>query len=359
MYGPMPAAPKKLPWRERKPEPVSDAILMKEFDIAIGQEGAPEFHLVVFRPSKNPPPHGFPVVVGLNFEGNHSVLNNVAIELPSAWMPDKPGVVNHRATEASRGSQADRWQVEHIIERGYALATFYYGDVAPDKPGWEQGVFPYLSKQGKLDGMPSDWGAIAAWAWGLQRAVDFLTAHVKETSIDPARIIVFGHSRNGKAAMLAGAFDDRIAAVIAHQAGCGGTAPSRRKNLHGEPVEKINHNFPHWFNAEFKKFVGHEDQLPFDQNCLIALCAPRPVLLTCGEQDQWADPPGELEALKSADSVYRLFGVEGIAADAKAEDGKRIGGLLNYYIREAPHTVDRAYWDAFLDFCDAKVPAKK
>ncbi len=217
----------------------------------------------------------------------------------------------------------------------------------------------YGRMAGKLAGSANDWGAIAAWAWGLQRAVDVLTSHSKDTRTDPNRIIVFGHSRNGKAAMLAGAFDDRIAAVIAHQAGCGGTAPSRRKNPLGEPVEKINEHFPHWFNAEFKKFAGHEDQLPFDQNCLIALCAPRPVLLTCGEKDQWADPAGELEALKAANSVYRLFGVEGIAADANAEDGKRIGSLLNYFIREAPHTVDREYWDAFLDFADAKVPAKK
>jgi pimeloyl-ACP methyl ester carboxylesterase len=302
------------------------------------------------------PKRGFPVILGLNFEGNHTVLADKEIDLPTAWLPAGPGVENHHATEAGRGQQAHRWQVKHVLDRGYALATFYYGDVAPDKPGWDDGIFPYLARNGKLAGKPSDWGAVAAWAWGLKYVVGYLRG-VSELDCD--RVIVFGHSRNGKAAMLAAAFDDDIAAVIAHQAGCGGTAPSRRKNPLGEPVEKINEHFPHWFNAEFKKFVGHEDQLPFDQNCLIALCAPRPVLLTCGEKDQWADPPGELEALKAADSVYRLFGVEGIAADAKPEDGKRIGGLLNYYIREAPHTVDREYWDAFLDFADARVPAKK
>jgi hypothetical protein len=169
---------------------------------------------------------------------------------------------------------------------------------------------------------------------------------------------VFGHSRNGKAALLAGAFDERIAVVIPHQAGCGGSAPSRQHDLKAESVSRINKSFPHWFNARFKEFGGHEEKLPFDQNCLVALCAPRPVLFTCGDEDQWANPQGQLDVLKSATAVYRLFGQDGILTDAVAEEDKRLGSALSYYIRKAPHTVDRAYWDVFLDFAEASLVGK-
>ena len=109
-----------------------------------------------------------------------------------------------------------------------------------------------------------------------------------DRDIDPKRIAVVGHSRNGKAALLAAAFDERIALAVPLQAGCGGTAPSRGKV--GESVKQINTSFPHWFNAEFKKFNEQPDRLPFDQHCLIALCAPRPVLLPNAVEDEWANP---------------------------------------------------------------------
>ena len=209
-------------------------------------------------------------MLGLNFSGNHAVLDDPRIALPTVWMPTGPGVKRNRATEADRGKETDRWQVAHVIDRGFALATFYYGDVAPDHPGFKDGVFPFFLKPGQTAHGPDDWGAIAAWAWGLERAVDYL---VTDADVDPRRIVVYGHSRNGKAALLAGAFDERIAVVIPHQAGCGGSAPSRQHNPKAESVTIINEHFPHWFDAEFKKFAGREDRLPFDQNCLVALCA--------------------------------------------------------------------------------------
>src|SRR6202011_6140854 len=120
---------------------------------------------------------------------------------------------------------------------------------------------------------------------GIQRAVDYL---VQDRDLDRERIAVVGHSRLGKTALLAAAFDERIALAIPHQAGCGGTAPSRGKV--GESVRQINDPFPHWFNATFKDFNNHPDRLPFDQNCLVALLAPRPVLFTNGVKDTWANP---------------------------------------------------------------------
>src|SRR5205823_6560099 len=133
--------------------------------------------------------------------------------------PNYPGVVNNRATEAGRGAQAGVWNVEATIDRGYAFATFYNGDVDPDRDDFSDGVHPHFFPPGQTARRPHDWGTIAAWAWGLQRAVDYL---VTDRDLDRRRIAVVGHSRNGKAALLAAAFDERIALAIPLQAGCGG-----------------------------------------------------------------------------------------------------------------------------------------
>jgi dienelactone hydrolase len=355
MYGEIPPAPKIAAAIVRADhDALGGKATVKQIRIAMSPSpDCPAINLLLFVPNQRA--HRPPVVLGLNFSGNHTVLADPRIALAAGWLPAGPGVEDHRATEAGRGRDAERWQVEHVINRGFALATFYHGDVAPDHLGFKDGVFPFFLKPGQTEHGPNDWGAIAAWAWGLQRAVDYLTT---DGDIDSKRIIVYGHSRNGKAALLAGAFDDRIAAVIPHQAGCGGSGPSRQDNPHAESVTRINDVFPHWFNARFKEFGGHEEKLPFDQNCLVALCAPRPVLFTCGEEDQWANPSGQLDVIKSATSVYKLFGCEGIASHAHAEDDKRIGDGLCYFIRKAPHTVDRVYWDVFLDFAQAAFGGK-
>jgi hypothetical protein len=357
MYGEIPAAPKiSAAVQKADHDAVGGKATMKQIRIALNSSpDCPAINLLLFVPNHRAADRPPPVILGLNFSGNHTVLDDRRIALAEGWMPAGPGVEHNRATDAGRGKDSDRWQIEHVIDRGFALATFYYGDVAPDHPGFKDGVFPFFLKPGQTEHGPNDWGAIAAWAWGLQRAVDYL---VTDADIDPKQIVVFGHSRNGKAALLAGAFDERIAVVIPHQAGCGGSAPSRQHNPKAESVSRINKSFPHWFDARFKEFGGHEEKLPFDQNCLVALCAPRPVLFTCGDEDQWANPQGQLDVLKSATAVYRLFGKDGIAPDAAAEQTQRLGSALSYYIRHAPHTVDRTYWDVFLDFAEASLDAK-
>ena len=109
------------------------------------------------------------------------------------------------------------------------------------------------------------------WAWGLSRAVDYLAT---DPHVDGKRIAIVGHSRTGKAALVAGAFDDRIAMVIANQAGCGGSGPSRHNDRKAETVTIITKAFPHWFCGNFNKAGAATDELPFDQNALVARCAP-------------------------------------------------------------------------------------
>ena len=246
------------------------------------------------------------------------------------------GVKDNRATDAGRGAEVDVWAVDDLIGRGYALATFYCGDVAPDikGKGLDMGVFPHYRKPGQAKPGPHDWGAIAAWAWGLSRAVDYL---VTDEDIDGGRIAVVGWSRLGKAAIVAAAFDERIALVIPHQAGCGGTAPSRAKV--GESVRQINTGNPHWFAAEFKNFNDQPEKLPFDQNCLVALVAPRSVLLTNAVQDTGANPEGQFQVLRSADPVYRMLGAGGLDARSMPEVNALVGSTLGYHIRPG-HTRD-------------------
>src|SRR5439155_9208376 len=179
---------------------------------------------------------------------------------------------------------------------------------------------------------PYDWGTLAAWAWGLSRAVDYL---VTDKAVDAKRIAVVGHSRNGKAALLAGAFDERIALAIPLHAGCGGTSPSRGKI--GESVKQINDHFPHWFNAGFKSFNEQPECLAFDQHCLIALMAPRPVLLANAVEDTWANPEGQFEMLQQAEAVYRLLKAGQLEAKQMPETGKLIDSKLGYYIRPGKH----------------------
>ena len=151
---------------------------------------------------------------------------------------------------------------------------------------------------------------------------------------------------------MAAAYDDRVAAAFPHQAGCGGTAPSRTKNPKSETVKRINTSFPHWFCDNFKKFNDDVTRLPFDQHCLVAVCAPRPVLFTCAAEDQWANPPGQFDVLKAADPVYRLVAGDGLSAEALPPEGKLIDSRLGYWLRPGKHAMTPDDWKTFLAFAD-------
>ncbi len=317
--------------------------------------GPPQrIHLLLVLPRDR---HGpVPVFVGMNFCGNHALVpRDVPVALPTAWMySGYPGVVNHRATDDGRGTQMNVWPLAQIVARGYAVATFYNGDVDPDRPDVREGIQPYFAREGLMKPGPHAWGTIAAWAYGIHRAVDYLAT---DPDIDRGRIIVVGHSRLGKTALLAAAFDERIALAIPLQAGCGGTAPSR--GTVGESVKQINDHFPHWFDGAFKAFNDHPDRLPFDQNGLVALVAPRPVLFANATQDTWANPAGQFEVLKAADPVYRFLGVDGLGSSHLPPTGKLLDSRLGYFIRPGQHSMQPIDWNAFCDFADKQLGKPK
>ncbi len=346
MYGRSPAAPKQLRFRvlEQSDQALGGRAVRKQVRIFFGPGDKPALDLLLYIPKSKQP---VPAFLGLNFWGNHAVHPDPAIRLPESWMRPGPGVVNNRASEKTRGGAASRWQVELILSRGYALATAYYGDIDPDyHDGFQNGVHGLLDPPGPRP--PDAWGAIAAWAWGLSRALDYLE---REPLVDARRVAVMGHSRLGKTALWAGAQDERFALVISNNSGCGGAALSRRR--FGETVWRINTAFPHWFCENFKKYNNREDELPLDQHMLIALIAPRPCYVASAQEDRWADPRGEFLAVKHAVPVYRLLLGPGVFPTEKMPPVNRpVMGVLGYHIRTGKHDVTRYDWEQYLRFAD-------
>ena len=213
-----------------------------------------------------------------------------------------------------------------VLSRGYALAEFNRVELAPDNARRDSGLYvPYPD---------ATFGSIAAWAWGFSRCVDVL---VTLPEIDPKRIAVTGHSRGGKAALLAGALDDRIALTNPNGSGCGGTACYRDPHPKAETMAIITKRFPYWFTPTLREFVGRESRLPFDQHALRACVAPRALIDTQGLGDEWASPPDARRTHDAAQPVFALLG----APEKQA-----------FHHRPGPHEHNVEDWSALLDFAD-------
>ena len=190
------------------------------------------------------------------------------------------------------------------------------------------------------------WGSLAAWAFQYSRGIDYLET---DPTLDPKRMAIYGHSRFGKAVLVAGAMDPRIDAVIAHQSGRGGAALFASEK--GEPIEKMMAAYPHWLNNAYAARLERGGALPFDQHHVLALLAPRPVLLGHGRRDGWADPDGSFRAAKGASPAYQLYGKDGLTAE-------RLGDFdptadIAYLMRPGTHGETKEDWEAFFKFLDA------
>jgi len=315
------------------------------------KDGDPKIDVLIYTP--NNAKEKVPVFIGLNFQGNHTVNADPGIKLGAVWAKPE-GAKDFTllpAREEDRGKQSERWQVEMILDRGFAVASAYYGDIEPDFDGGRKYGVRRLIDRESDELKPDEGNAIATWAWGLTQIRHVINMYADRFNIDAEKIAVIGHSRLGKTALWAGATDPKFALVISNNSGCGGAALSKRE--FGETVHRINTSFPHWFCDNFKKYNEDVNSLPFDQHELIALIAPRPIYVASAEEDRWADPKGEFLSAFYADSVYRLLGTDGIAdVTEMPEINCSVGGTIGYHIRTGEHDVKEFDWKQFLDFAE-------
>jgi hypothetical protein len=210
--------------------------------------------------------------------------------------------------------------------RGYIIAEFDRTMIAPDNNDRSVGVYPAYPDY--------DWRALSAWAWGYGRVIDYL---LTRDDVDAAHIAVTGHSRGGKATLVAGATDERIALTNPNNSGCGGNGCYRFQAPNSEDIARITKSFPFWFSPRFPEFIGKVDRLPFDQHSVKALVAPRAFLSTEALGDLWANPEGTQKTHLAAKEVWDFLG---------APD--RIG----IYYREGKHEHNLGDWTVLLDFAD-------
>lgn len=188
-----------------------------------------------------------------------------------------------------------------VLSRGYAWAEFNRVEIMSDLPA----AAGPPQTCAALTGV--DAAAIAAWAWGFHRAVDAL---VQMPVLNPQAIAVVGHSRGGKAALLAGALDERIALTCANNSGAGGAGSFHCLGQGAESLSDIVDAFPHWLSAGLQDFKGRTQALAFDQHFLKALVAPRYLLTTQAIDDLWANPAGTVATHEAAREVYEWLGAE-------------------------------------------------
>jgi hypothetical protein len=352
VYGRSPASPATLVY-ERGPidtKALGGKATRREVRIYLdGKRDGLRMTLLLYVPNGSPRP--VPAFLGMNFDGNHTISPDPGITITEQWTWDAKEQTDRlvKPAEGTRGESSSRWPLETILARGYAVATVARVDVEPDyATGWKHGLRAALGKDGaNTEWKGDDWGAIAAWAWGLSRALDYLET---DKAVDAGRVALVGHSRLGKAALWAGAEDERFALVISNDSGEGGAALARRN--FGETVERINTSFPHWFCANFKKYNQDARALPVDQHELLALIAPRPLYVASAEEDAWADPKGEFLSAKHAEPVYRLFGKSGLGVTDWPQVNRPVGDAIGYHLRTGKHDVTEYDWARYLEFAD-------
>ena len=344
-YGKVPGKPEGLHFKEvrRNGNFLNGKALMKEVRIFFTADEKKYMTLLVITPKGLGKPA--PMFAGINFRGNHTIWSD-----PSISKPDSAGLAEYAVVEQlQRGERSGRWPVDMLIGAGYGLATFFLGDLDPDfDDGHLNGVHPLFYKDGRDYTAPDEWGSIGAWSWGLSRAMDYLET---DPDADASKVAVIGHSRLSKTALWTAVRDTRFAMAIPNNPGCSGGAISRRK--FGETVERINRHFPHWFCANYQKYNGKEENLPFDQHELIALMAPRPVYIASATMDLHGDPYGEFLGAKAASPVYELFGLKGLVADdVPPVHTPMMDGSIAYHIRSGLHNITYYDWAQYIKFAD-------
>ncbi len=243
---------------------------------------------------------------------------------------------------------------EDIISRGFAAIAYCNQEVSldwrdlPDIP--TSGVFKVFGPHDFKSRKPTEWGILSAWAWGMSRILDWIET---EPLLDARRVAAVGLSRNGKTALLAGAFDERFAMAVSCCSGCSGAKLNHMELWESEHIKDIL-VAKQWFCPNYKAFSGKDTgDMPFDQHFLLALVAPRLLYVSSATEDAWAGPRGEFAALEHASPVWGLFGLPGLIAHGfPAPDVPLNAGCLGYHLRSGFHDITRYDWRCYMDFAE-------
>jgi hypothetical protein len=346
-YGRAPANPKAMRFEvvEQGTPCFDGKAIRKQIAIRLGEDKeSPVLDLLVYLPADAATTPA-PLLVNINFMPNNLAVDDPAVKVGRVWDREQK-----KRVPAEGPARFGRLRVLPTIERGYGLATFNYADVDPDAPGAiAAGVRQQYLPTGTSAPADDEWGTIAAWAWGISRVVDYCES---DPQIDAKRVAITGVSRLGKTVMWAGAHDPRIALVIASCSGEGGAALSRRN--YGETIAHLVEptRYPYQFAPNYAKWGADPKSAPMDANLLVALVAPRPLLLQTGSGDKWSDAKGEFLAAVAATPVYELLGATGVEETELPPAGKRVGGTLSYYMHDGGHGLVPTDWDVYLEFMD-------
>jgi hypothetical protein len=283
-----------------------------------------------------------PLLLQISFSPNANVVDDPGIKPGEMWSRDRKRV------PAPPASAFGRVDVLPFLANGIGFATLYYGDIEPDfKGGIPFGIRGRYLKPGQKEPAPDEWGAIAAWAWGLRRVMDYLET---EPAIDAKRVALLGSSRLGKTVLWTGATDERFAVILASVSGESGAALSRRN--YGETVRHMTDStrYDYQFAHNYQSYGDRVNELPFDGHMLVSLIAPRPLLLQTGSTDFWSDPKGEYLSAVAASPVWKLLGKEGLATDHYPAAGEPILSTLGYSMHEGRHGILPYDWPVFLEY---------
>ena len=304
-----------------------------------GMSSGPYADVLVYLP--NQVKGKIPVVLGLNFDGNHAVCSDPAIRVPDDIMQ------RSKDKMIERGFHNGQWPVEEILRRGYGLVTASRHEVSSDwRPEYMKGVrevYPSFAEGNE------NWGTVSAWAWGMSRIADII---LQDERIDPDRLTALGFSRLGKAALWAGANDERFSATVSLMSGAGGANMLRRDQ--GEKIANLTGVVGYWFCRNFLNYAGQDANLPFDFYQMMAMIAPRALYVASASQDDWADPEGEYLGTLKTLPVYSLLGHPTTLPEKFPAYDTPVGagGRVGYHCRTGKHDVTPQDWGYILDFLD-------
>ena len=342
-YGRVPAKPKDMAFNvfDRGTPALEGIAIRKQVTIYFTKDTSDHrMDILIYLPANARGP--VPLFLNVSFSPNPTVADDPGIKAGYRWGTDGKKV------PVQRKSGFGRIDLSQFLSQGIGYANIYYGDIEPDfADGIKYGIRGYYLKPGTTYPAPDEWGAISAWSWGLSRAMDYFET---DPQVDSKKIALFGVSRLGKTVLWTGARDTRFGMVIASCGGEGGAAISRR--WYGETIDHMTHptRYFYQFAGNWRNYKDDPSKSPVDGHLLVALMAPRPLLLQTGDTDYWSDPKGEFVAAVAGGTVYEFLGKKSLGTDMMPPAGKPILNDLAYFMHSGGHGPMPADYKIFIEF---------